>query len=139
MARSVFDDKTKPPDDKSLGRALKDTRSVWEEIITHLDAEYGEIRKEWKHYSQKSGWVVKVIQKKRTLFYLIPHDGYFDLAFVFGDKAVAAAEQSTLPKKMLAELRDARRYVEGRGLSVPVKSSRALKSIKTLVAIKLAN
>ena len=139
MTTSVFDNKTKLPDDRSLGRVLKDTKSVWQEIITHLDAEYGEIRREWKHYSQKSGWVVKVVQKKRTLFYLIPHDGYFDLAFVFGDKAVAAAEQSTLPKKMLAELRDARRYVEGRGLSVPVKSSRALKSIKTLVAIKLAN
>ena len=139
MAASVFADKSETPDDKSLGRVLKDTQSVWKQIATYLDAEYGEIRKEWKHYSQKSGWVVKVIQKKRTLFYLIPHDGYFDLAFVFGDKAVAATEQSTLPKKMLAELRDARRYVEGRGLSVPVRSSRALKSIKTLVAIKLAN
>ena len=139
MATSVFDDKSKTPDDKSLGRVLKDTEPVWKQISAHLDAEYGEIRKQWKHYGQKSGWVVKVIQKKRTIFYLIPHDGYFDLSFVFGDKAVAAAEKSPLPQKLLEELRAARRYVEGRGLSVPVKSSRALKSIKTLVAIKLAN
>jgi hypothetical protein len=40
---------------------------------------------------------------------------------------------------MLEELRNARRYVEGRGLRVPVKSPRAVKSVKTLVAIKLAN
>lgn len=139
MAASIFDDKSKTPNEKSLGRVLKDTKPVWTQIVTHLEAEYGDIRKEWKHYSKKSGWVVKVIQKKRTLFYLIPHDGYFDLSFIFGDKAVAAAEQSTLPQKMLQQLRDARRYVEGRGLSVPVKSSRALKSIKTLVAIKLAS
>ena len=44
-----------------------------------------------------------MIQKKRTIFYLTPHDGYFDLSFVFGDKAVAAAEKSSLPKKLLEE------------------------------------
>jgi hypothetical protein len=139
MAASVFDDKSKMPDAKSLGRVLQDTKPVWQEILAHLDQEYGDIHKEWKHYSKKSGWVLKVIQKKRTVFYLIPHEGCFDLSFIFGDKAVAAAEKSTLPKKMLEKLRAAKKYVEGRALSVPVKSPRTLKSIKTLVAIKLAN
>lgn len=139
MAASVFDDKSKTPDDRSLGRVLKDTKPVWLQIVTHLDGEYGNIRKEWKHYSQKSGWVLKVIQKERTVFYLIPHEGHFEVSFVFGDKAVAAAEKSSLPKKWIDRLRAARKYAEGRGLSVPVKSPRALKSVTTLVAIKLAN
>lgn len=139
MAASIFEDKSKPPNDRSLGRILKDTKPIWQQVLTHLQQEYGDIHKEWKHYSKKSGWVLKVIQKKRTVFYLIPHDGHFDLSFIFGDKAVVAAEKSALPKKLIEKLRAAKKYIEGRGLSVPVKSPRALKSIKTLVAIKLTN
>ena len=139
MAVSVFDDKSTKPDEKSLKRSLGDTYAVWQTIDEHLQQEYGDISSEWNHYSKKSGWVLKVVQKKRAIFYLIPQKGHFDVSFVFGDKAVAAAEQSKLPQKMMEELRNARRYVEGRGLRVPVKSSRALKSVKTLVAIKLAN
>ncbi len=139
MAVSMFDDKSTKPDEKSLKRSLGETYTVWQTIDEHLRDEYGNISSEWKHYSKKSGWVLKVVQKKRAIFYLIPQKGHFDVSFVFGDKAVAAAEKSTLPKKMLEKLRNARRYVEGRGLRVPIESSRALKSVKTLVGIKLAN
>jgi hypothetical protein len=85
MAVSIFDDKSKKPDEKTLKNSSADTWAVWQTIDEHLHEEYGDISSEWKHYGKKSGWVLKVVRKKRTVFYLIPQKGHFDLSFVFGD------------------------------------------------------
>lgn len=136
---SYFEDKARPPNEHRLKDALGSTYPVWRDLERHLGQLYGDIEQEWRYYGKNYGWTLKVRRKKRALFYLVPQKDHFELGFTFGDKAVAAAEGSDLPSRMLAELRSARRYVEGRGLRVNVPSARALKSVKTLVAITLAN
>ena len=66
-------------------------------------------------------------------------EGSFELSFVFGDKAVATAEQSDLPKDMITTLKNARKYAEGRGLQIEVKGPADVDNIKKLVEIKLNN
>ena len=63
----------------------------------------------------------------------------FKISFVFGDKAVAAVEKSDLPKNLITELKNARKYMEGRGLQVEVKQSEDIENIKKLVEIKMNN
>jgi hypothetical protein len=58
---------------------------------------------------------------------------------VFGDKAVAAAEQSDLPQDLITTLKNARKYAEGRGLQIDVKRSADVKNIMKLVKIKVDN
>jgi hypothetical protein len=57
---------------------------------------------------------------------------------VLGDKAVAAANASSLPKSVLEEINGAKRFAEGRGIRLKVTSRRDLVSVQTLAAIKLA-
>ena len=61
------------------------------------------------------------------------------MAFVLGDKAVAAARATNLPRSVLTGLAEATRYAEGTGLRLFVHKSEDLAAIKKLVAIKLAN
>jgi hypothetical protein len=82
--------------------------------------------------------VLKVLLKKRNLFFLTPLKGYFRVTFVFGEKAASAVEKSNLPTTIKKNLRDARRYVERRGLRLEVKSERAARNVKKLIDIKLA-
>ena len=98
MAASVFDDKTSKPTAQKLARVLGESSGLWKDIKKHLKAEYGEMVEDWKFYGAKSGWILKTLRKKRNLFFFIPSEGSFKLSFIFGDKAVAAAEQSDLPK-----------------------------------------
>ncbi|UCE48498.1 MAG: DUF3788 family protein, partial [Phycisphaerales bacterium] len=63
----------------------------------------------------------------------------FRISFVFGDRAVAAAEQSDLPKDLIETLKNARKYAEGRGLQVEVKGPSDVEDIKRLVEIKIDN
>ena len=139
MAVSVFDDKPAKPTPQKLARALGESNSLWKQIKKHLKAEYGELTEDWKHYGQKSGWILKTLRKKRNLFFFIPLEGGFKVSFVFGDKAVAAAEQSDLPKDLIKTLKNARKYAEGRGLQIQVKAPADVEHIKKLVEIKLNN
>ena len=68
-----------------------------------------------------------------------PCAGCFRVSFVLGDRAVAAANASDLPKAILKEIAGARRYAEGTGIRLLVKSTEDLASIRTLVDIKLQN
>ncbi|MHC4324867.1 MAG: DUF3788 family protein [Planctomycetota bacterium] len=139
MAASVFEDKTTMPDDKMLAGALGKSSRLWQEIKKNLKAEYGELIEEWKFYGRKSGWILKTLRKKRNLFFFIPLKGTFQLSFVFGEKAVAAVEKSDLPQELITELKNARKYAEGRGLRVDVKNSADVENIRKLVEIKINN
>jgi hypothetical protein len=122
-----------------LSGALGQSYKYWEEIRNTLENQYGPLIEEWKYYSVSSGWTLKLLMKKRNLFFFTPYEKYFRLAFIFGDKAVSAVEKSDLPVKMVQELKSAKRYVEGRGLRIEVKKKTNIKNVITLVAIKINN
>ncbi|MHC4694790.1 MAG: DUF3788 family protein [Planctomycetota bacterium] len=139
MAVSFFGDKGTKPTNQKLAKALGKSNHLWKEIKKNLKSEYGELTEEWKFYGQKSGWILKTLRKKRNLFFFIPLEGSFRISFVFGDKAVAVVEKSELPKGLIAELKNARKYAEGRGLNIDVKRSADVGHIKKLVEIKVNN
>ena len=139
MAVSVFGDKATKPTGQMLAKALGKSNRLWQEIKKQLTAEYGELTEEWKFYGQKSGWILKTLRKKRNLFFFIPLEGSFRVSFVFGDRAVAAAEQSGLPQGLITTLKNARKYAEGRGLQIDVKQPADVKNIMKLVKIKVDN
>jgi len=139
MSSSVFSDKSIQPDDQKLAEALGRTYSLWVEIKSHIQAEYGELVEEWRYYSSKSGWILKSLNKKRNLFFFTPCQKYFRIAFVFGDKAVAAIKKSDLPPAMIEEIRNAKKYAEGRGLRLEVRTPGDVEHVKKLLAIKVMN
>jgi hypothetical protein len=109
------------------------------ELITWLN-EKGIACGEWKSVSPKKyGWALRPSIKKRTILYLGPCDGCFRASFVLGDRAVAAARASDLPKAVLKEIAEATRYAEGTGIRFLVRATKDLAPIKKLVGIKLAN
>jgi len=134
---SVLTDKSPAPNDRALARVLGASFKHWTEIRASLQKEYGPASEEWKYYGVKSGWALKYLLKKRNLFFLIPLEKHFTIGFIFGDRAVGAIEQSTLPPALIREVRDARRYAEGRGLRIDVRNRAAVRQVLTLVDIKV--
>jgi carbohydrate-selective porin OprB len=58
---------------------------------------------------------------------------------VLGEKAVIAANNSSLSKVVLGEINGARKYAEGRGIRLKVQSQEDLQSVELLAAIKMEN
>ena len=139
MATSFFDDKSREPGEKELAKALGRTSKLWDQLKALLAARYEPLAEMWKFYGQKSGWSLQLKRKKRTVLYLIPRKGHFVAALVFGEKAVKAAHESDLPVSILERLDKAKKYVEGRGISIEVKSKKDLSNVEKLAEIKMAN
>jgi hypothetical protein len=139
MGMNAFMDKSIQPDAHSLARVLGENVALWGAIKKHITQKHGDVIQDWKYYNAKSGWTLKILFKKRNLFFFVPLSGFFRLAFVFGDKAVSVIEKSDLPEDLKNELKNARKYAEGRGIRIEVNSQKDVEHVKKLIDIKVSN
>jgi len=126
------------PSAKDLAAALGDSLDAWNELTRWLTSKSISAR-EWHSISPKYGWALRPKLKSRTILYMSPCAGCFRVSFILGDRAVAAARASKLPKTLLEEIAGARRYAEGTGARLLVKVAEDLAAVRTLVEIKLQN
>jgi hypothetical protein len=92
---------------------------------------------EWKRYSKKAPWVMKVSDGGRTLYYLTPQANQFEVTVVLGERATAAALAGRVRTELHEVIRTARPYVEGRPVRVVVSGMADLAGVAELVAVKL--
>ncbi|KPL11368.1 MAG: hypothetical protein AMS26_20080 [Bacteroides sp. SM23_62] len=139
MSENVFLSKDVNPTEELIKANLADNYAQLEEIRKFIDDTFGETLEEWKNYGEKIGWLLKKLYKKRNLFFITVCDGYFNVTFVFGDKAVDSIVDSEISPSLKTALMEARKYAEGRGLSIKVEDDIYLPDIKKLLQIKVNN
>jgi hypothetical protein len=138
MDHSIFMDKAHMPTDSDLKQVLGDKYQLWMDIREQVYLKYPEGKEEWNFPGKKYGWSYRIKDKKRAIIYLLPREGDFSAAFVFGGKAFEAIKKSQVSPKIVSDLDSARVYAEGRGVRIPVPDQSVLKDIKLLIDIKLA-
>jgi len=136
MATSIFDDKAVVPNDDMANAAIADTKSLWDKLKSHVTENYPGLSSEWKMYSKKAGWSLVFKKAKRTLFYFVPCENHFIIAFVLGEKAVETALKSPISEKAKAEISDADICAMGHSFFVYVRNEQDLEDVFTLLKIK---
>lgn len=139
MEEKIFTDKLKLPLEYELKNILGARYKFWIDLIKFVDSNFGTPTTEWKFYGKKSGWVQKLFLKKRNLLFFIPYNKFFRIGMVFGDIAVAEIVKSGLPKEIIEEIQNTKKYAEGRGLRIDVKDKKNLEIVKKLIQIKVMN
>jgi hypothetical protein len=122
-----------------LASTLGRSSALWEGLREHLASEFKPLAEKWSFPGQKWGWSLQLKQKKRTILYMTPCMRHFLVGFTLGERAVHAAHESDLPDSVLSTIDGARKYVEGRGVRIEVKTKKDLDSVKKLAAVKMAN
>ena len=136
--KSVFTDKTITPTDTELQEALGHTYSIWQDIEQYTLGLNTGFTTEWKHSGEKFGWGYRINDKKRVIIYLLPRQGFFKVALVFGQKATDTILQSEVNQQIKEELANAKAYAEGRGIRIEVNNRSLLEDIKQLIQIKIS-
>lgn len=136
MAVSFFDNKAVVPDVQMVADALKDTYPYWEQLQSHVQANYPSITGEWKHYGKKAGWTYKLISKKRNLLFFIPLNGCFKLRIVLGEKAASRAQATAIPNEIKEAIRTAASHIEGRSIDIDIGHHEQLEAVEQLLKIK---
>ena len=136
---NAFVGRTTPPDGADLAAAMGDSFPVWNRFLGQLDADLDAKILEWRCYSPKWGWALRVKRRKRTIVWLGPANGAFNVTFVLGDKAVRAAQTAGLSRALLKKVNEAKKYPEGRAVRFVMRSKRGLPSLMQIARIKVAN
>jgi hypothetical protein len=139
MLPNAFIGRAAEPADKELAAVLGSAKKTWDGLIEALVQEQGIDGREWKSYSIKAGWSLRLIKKGRVIVYLSPHRGSFTASFALGDKAVQAALKSKLPPPAVKIIKEAKRYAEGTAVRIEVLKAKDVGVVRTLAAIKLAH
>ena len=132
MAASIFGEKAIVPGNEVLSAALKDNQVLWDKVLGFSGG-----KGEWKFYSKAAGWTLPVKKGKRTLFYLMPKDAWFQMTFVYGERAVEAAQSFELPEKVLNDIQQATAYVEGRSVTIDITSNADIDIVEKMLQLKL--
>jgi hypothetical protein len=119
-----------------LKAALGASFVIWQQLAAELTTVFPGLRQEWKSSKLPFGAVCLLKQKDRTLLYLLPGQSTFEVSIVLGERAVAIALASDLPKEIKRMISEARPYTEGRGIRFVVQSPGQLADIQKLVVIK---
>ena len=135
--QNAFLGKTTRPSESDLEKALGRAKPLWDQLVAELASEHDVTTREWKTYSAKSGWSLRLKRGKRTIVWLVPYAGCFQVAFIFGEKALTAIRQAAVPARVLRMLDDAPKYPEGTGLRFQIKAAKDIAIVKRLAAIKL--
>lgn len=138
MDKSIFADKNIMPANDELKKALTETFHLWTSVINYVHQKVENTQDEWNYPGEKYGWSFRVKDKKRAIIYLLPREGFFKVAFVFGQKATDLIMQSQVAGSIKIELANARAYAEGRGIRIDVKNEDILEDIRELIDIKLS-
>jgi len=139
MDTSMFMDKKRLPTTEELEGALAETCQVWKCIAEYVHLKYPGAMDEWYYPGDKYGWSFRIKDKKRAIVYLLPRDGYFKAAFMFGQKATDRIMISSVSEAIKEDLLAARVYAEGRGIRIDIRDEGLVNDIKELIDIKISN
>ncbi len=138
METSVFMTKEDKPTEDELKPVLKNTYPFWQDIRDFVIKKYPGAIEEWNFPGKKYGWSYRIKDKKRAIIYLLPREGFFKVAIVFGQKATSHLLTENISDAIKTELNNARVYAEGRGIQIEIHDRLNLPEIKKPVEIKLA-
>ncbi len=134
--KPCLNDRDQFPDDEVLSRSLGKVKPVWDSFVTLLAERHPAFSAEWRYYRDGKSWLYKVTKKKKTVCWVSVCTNAFTVTFYFADRAEEPIVTSTLRKEYIEQFLHGKRYGKIRGVTVTVKKSTDLPSIKKLVAIK---
>lgn len=117
-----------------LGRSYRQ----WEALHEHCSTEFPPLTRNWKFSGPKFGWSLRLVQKKRTVVYLIPAERRFLAGIVLGERALEVARRQSLPTAVIEVIDAAKKYAEGTGFRVSVRTREDRESVEQLLAAKMS-
>jgi hypothetical protein len=139
MPVNAFLNQPTPPNEAALAAALGPAKAAWDQLLSELAREQGVDVQEWKCYSPKWGWSLRVKRKARTIVWLAPSEGCFIVLFILGGRAMQVARQAKVSQRIVKAMAEAPKYPEGTGIRLTIRSPRDVSALRKLAAIKLAN
>jgi hypothetical protein len=135
MKRRLFTDASVTPTEALLRKQLGAAMDYYVRILSKS----GDYRKQWQ-FSRGNGWILKVDDTRKALFYLIPCDGGIEVSLTVRDGERASFLESEDLENLFPQLESATKYSEGYalrfGIESPVECGAVSKFLTALIQMR---
>ncbi len=138
MDHPVLSDKSQYPTDEIIFGHLGKKKDLWVLFFDTIRTIHPTLAAEWRYYNDGKSWLMKVTEKKKTVFWLSLCDGSFRITFYFTDKAARAIAGSKISDALKEQFAAGKRYNKIRGLTIFFKFKKDIEAAKILIPIKLS-
>lgn len=128
MEDRIFLDKDLKPSDEVLKPVFDDIYVYYEELMDIAES----FSKDW-NFSKSSGWMLKVHDNKKALFYLIPLEDEFIISMAVRENERKSFLEDDELKLIHLMIKSAKKYREGYALRFNIKNNADFKMPKTLI------
>jgi len=136
MEKPCLNDKNEYPNDDILSSYLGKVKNTWDSFIDLLKENYPLFSGEWRYYNDGKNWLFKITKKKKTICWVSIYNNKFKTTFYFSDKAENLITNSKLKREYIDQFINGKRYGKIRAITVEIKKSTDLNTIKSLMDIK---
>jgi hypothetical protein len=137
--KNIFMEKSTKPAAQDLQQVLGDTFEIWRTLAAFAYKSSPGAIEAWSYGNTKTGWGFRISQNRKVLVHLLPRDKFFQVAFVFEQKATDAILASDISDDLKAELKAAKVGLEGRAIKIEARDKASLEDLKKLIAMQAAN
>ncbi len=132
----VLSDRQVTPTDDLIFSIIGDKKILWQSIMKFASDNYKDISGIWNYYNDGKQWFFKLVQKKKTIFWLAVMKDTFRVTFYFGDKAEPVIIASDLPKSVKDDFKTGRHYGKIRAITTKISGQSDIETVKKLIDIK---
>ncbi len=122
MEKRPFLDKNSKPTEQMLQSKFGETYTYYENLMNISDS----FSKDW-NFSKSSGWMLKVHDKKKALFYLIPLENEFKISMAIRENERKAFLDHDEFKTIHDVINSSKKYREGYALRFNIKNEADFK------------
>jgi hypothetical protein len=138
MEDPVLTNKDQFPTDEILFSHIGKSKSYWKKLFDYTHTNYPDFSEQWRYYNDGKSWLLKVVRKSKTMFWVSVTKGSFKTTFYFGDKAESSILESTISDDLKESFENGKRYGKIRGITTEIKENSDLSNVHELIKIKLS-
>ena len=128
MEKRPFLDKNSKPTEQMLQSKFGETYTYYENLMKIS----GSFSQDW-NFSKSSGWMLKVHDKKKALFYLIPLENEFKISMAIRENEKKAFLDHDEFKTIHDMINSAKKYREGYALQFNIKDKEDFEMVASLI------
>jgi hypothetical protein len=137
MEKPVLSDANTYPSEEIILGFLRKSKTCWKEFGDMLNSNFPNLELCWNYYRDGSNWFCKVVNKKKTVFWLSVYHGYFKTAFYFTEKTGSNIRKLEIGKEMIDSYLKAKSIGKLKPLIIDIKSKRVIRDLKKVIEYKL--
>ena len=137
MEPIVLTDPNVQPTDELIFSIIGENSRYWQQLIDYLYDHHADISEQWRYYNDGKSWLYRILQKKKTIYWIAVQKDTFRVSVFIPEKAEKLVEESDLSEIIKEEYRNAKQNSFGRAITVVVHAQEDFETVVKLAELRM--